>query len=318
MKLTLSETVRHKLDTLPSAPGVYLMKDETGKILYVGKAKSLRSRVRSYFQESGVSGRGARIELMVRRVADLDVILTQTEQEALILEATQIKAHKPRYNINLKDDKKYPFLRITNEPYPRIFLTRDIVEDGSRYLGPYSNARALRSSLNFMHKLFPVRPCSFALPADHVKLCLEYQIHRCEGPCEDLVDRETYLHTVEQAVQFLKGKIRDTIKDLEADMVTAAEELKFERAGRIRDLIKSLHLMRTQQHVILDQEVDRDVIALARDDAEACCLVLEIRDGVVIDKKHHILTNVIGVLDAEVVAGASRRSCLLVARPVPA
>ena len=174
MKLTLSETVRNKLDTLPSTPGVYLMKDETGKILYVGKAKSLRSRVRSYFQESGVSGRGARIELMVRRVADLDVILTQTEQEALILEATQIQAHKPRYNINLKDDKKYPFIRITDEPFPRIFWTRDVLKDGSRHLGPYSSARQMRMMLDVMHRIFPVRSCRYDLPDPKVKLCMEY------------------------------------------------------------------------------------------------------------------------------------------------
>ena len=296
-----SPSLQASLDALPSTTGVYLFKDAQDKIIYIGKATSLRSRVRSYFQASSDDGR-PQFAAIVSKTASLDCIVTKSNLEALVLEAAMVKKHSPRFNIRLKDDKKYPFVRITNEPFPRIFLTRDIVEDGSRYLGPYSNARALRSTLNLMHKLFPVRPCSFALPAEHVKLCLEYQIHRCEGPCENLVDQETYSHTVEQAVQFLKGKIRDTIADLEGEMVKASEDLKFERAGRIRDLIKSLRLMRTRQHVILDQEVDRDVIALARDDAEACCLVLEIRDGVVLDKKHHILTNVIGVPDEEVLA----------------
>ncbi len=299
--MPLSPSLQASLDALPSTRGVYLFKDAQEKIIYIGKATSLRSRVRSYFQASSDDGR-PQFAAIVAKTASLDYIVTRSNLEALVLEAAMVKKHSPRFNIRLKDDKKYPFVRITNEPFPRIFLTRDIVDDGSRYLGPYSNARALRSSLNLMHKLFPVRPCSFALPSANVKLCLEYQIHRCEGPCENLVDQKTYSQTVEQAVQFLKGKIRDTIADLENEMARAAEELRFERAGRIRDLIRSLRLMRTRQHVILDQEVDRDVIALARDDALACCLVLEIRDGVVLDKKHHILTNVIGVPDDEVLA----------------
>ena len=299
--MPLPPSLQASLDALPSTMGVYLFKDTQEKIIYIGKATSLRSRVRSYFQASSDDGR-PQFAAIVAKTASLDYIVTRSNLEALVLEAAMVKKHSPRFNIRLKDDKKYPFVRITNEPFPRIFLTRDIVDDGSRYLGPYSNARALRSSLNLMHKLFPVRPCSFALPSASVKLCLEYQIHRCEGPCENLVDQKTYSHTVELAVQFLKGKIRNTIADLESEMAKAAEELRFERAGRIRDLIRSLRLMRTRQHVILDQEVDRDVIALARDDALACCLVLEIRDGVVLDKKHHILTNVIGVPDDEVLA----------------
>lgn len=306
MKLTLSETVRHKLDTLPSAPGVYLMKDETGKILYVGKAKSLRSRVRSYFQESGVSERGARIELMVRRVADLDVILTQTEQEALILEATQIKAHKPRYNINLKDDKKYPFIRITDEPFPRIFWTRDVLKDGSRYLGPYSSARQMRMMLDVMHRIFPVRSCRYDLPDPKVKLCMEYQIHRCEGPCEGIVSQIDYRKSVNQAVRFLRGDKTSVIRELRERMATASEELKFEVAARCRDQIEALEVYQHRQKMVLEEQIDRDIIGLARHDDEACCTVLEVREGRVVGDKHHFLGGVIEASDAEIISAFIR------------
>lgn len=306
MKLTLSETMRHKLDTLPSAPGVYLMKDETGRILYVGKAKSLRSRVRSYFQESGVSERGARIELMVRRVADLDVILTQTEQEALILEATQIKAHKPRYNINLKDDKKYPFIRITDEPFPRIFWTRDVLKDGSRYLGPYSSARQMRMMLDVMHRIFPVRSCRYDLPDPKVKLCMEYQIHRCEGPCEGIVSQIDYRKSVNQAVRFLRGDKTSVIRELRERMATASEELKFEVAARCRDQIEALEVYQHRQKMVLEEQIDRDIIGLARHDDEACCTVLEVREGRVVGDKHHFLGGVIEASDAEIISAFIR------------
>ena len=306
MKLTLSETVRHKLDTLPSAPGVYLMKDETGKILYVGKAKSLRSRVRSYFQESGVSERGARIELMVRRVADLDVILTQTEQEALILEATQIKAHKPRYNINLKDDKKYPFIRVTDEPFPRIFWTRDVLKDGSRHLGPYSSARQMRMMLDVMHRIFPVRSCRYDLPDPKVKLCMEYQIHRCEGPCEGIVSQIDYRKSVNQAVRFLRGDKTSVIRELRERMATASEELKFEVAARCRDQIEALEVYQHRQKMVLEEQINRDIIGLARHDDEACCTVLEVREGRVVGDKHHFLGGVIEASDAEIISAFIR------------
>jgi len=298
--------MRHKLDTLPSAPGVYLMKDETGRILYVGKAKSLRSRVRSYFQESGVSERGARIELMVRRVADLDVILTQTEQEALILEATQIKAHKPRYNINLKDDKKYPFIRITDEPFPRIFWTRDVLKDGSRYLGPYSSARQMRMMLDVMHRIFPVRSCRYDLPDPKVKLCMEYQIHRCEGPCEGIVSQIDYRKSVNQAVRFLRGDKTSVIRELRERMATASEELKFEVAARCRDQIEALEVYQHRQKMVLEEQIDRDIIGLARHDDEACCTVLEVREGRVVGDKHHFLGGVIEASDAEIISAFIR------------
>ena len=307
MRKPLSDDLRLKLEALPTGPGVYRMKDEAAKVLYVGKAKSLRSRVRSYFQESGVAERGPRIEALVSRVADVDCIVTQTEGEALILEAEQIKAWHPRYNINLKDDKKYPFIRITDEDYPRIYWTRDLVRDGSRYLGPYSNARHMRTMLDVMHKVFPVRSCRYDLPDPKVKLCMEYQIRRCEGPCEDLVSREQYRGTVSQATRFLKGDKTSVIRELKTRMAEAAGQQRFEQAARHRDQIRALELYQARQKVVLEEKVDRDVVGLARHDDEACCAVLEIREGRLVGEKHHFLSGVMEAADGEVLSAFLRQ-----------
>ena len=306
MKQSLSEHLRGKLDALPGDPGVYLMKNRDGQIIYIGKAKNLRSRVRSYFQESGHDGR-RQFNALVRNIVDLDYILTATEQEALILEATQIKAHKPRYNILLKDDKKYPFIRITSEPFPRIFSTRDVVRDGSRYLGPFSNVRAMHATLDMMHKIFPVRNCDFALPADRAKLCLEFHIHRCEGACEGKVDSQDYKKSVDSAVRFLQGKNSEVIKELQGRMQQAAADLRYEKAAQCRDQLQALESMRARQKVVLDEAIDRDVVALARSDDEACCSVLEIREGRLLGKKHHFLGGVMESADEDIVSAFLRQ-----------
>ena len=301
MKKTLPEDLRLKLDALPTDPGVYVMKKSDGQIIYVGKAKNLRNRVRSYFRENDGDGR-RHFKALVRNIADLDYIITGTEQEALILEATQIKAHKPRYNILLKDDKKYPYIRITNELFPRIYATRDIVRDGSRYLGPYSNVRAMHTTLDMLRKVFPVRSCDFHLPKDGVRLCLEYHIKRCEGPCENLIDEAEYKKTIEGAVRFLRGQNSEVIKGLQKQMEDAAEAMRFEKAARFRDQLKALELMRARQKVVFDDEIDRDVLGLARVDDEACCSVLEVREGRLLGKKHHFLGGVMESSDEEVFA----------------
>ena len=291
MKKTLSEDLRLKLDALPTDPGVYIMKRSDGQIIYVGKAKNLRHRVRSYFRTNDGDGR-RQFKALVRNIADLDYIVTGTEQEALILEATQIKAHKPRYNILLKDDKKYPYIRITNEPFPRIYATRDIVRDGSRYWGPYSNVRAMHTALDMLRKVFPVRSCDFQLPKNGVRLCLEYHIKRCEGPCEKLVDEGEYKKTIDGAVRFLRGQNSGVIKGLQQQMADAAGAMRFEKAARFRDQLKALESMRARQKVVFDDEIDRDVLGLARADDEACCSVLEVREGRLLGKKHHFLGGV--------------------------
>ncbi|HAA93073.1 MAG TPA: excinuclease ABC subunit C [Rhodospirillaceae bacterium] len=291
MNKTLSEDLRLKLDALPTDPGVYLMKRSDGQIIYVGKAKNLRHRVRSYFRTNDGDGR-RQFKALVRNFADLDYIVTGTEQEAPILEATQIKAHKPRHNILLKDDKNYPYIRITNEPFPRIYATRDIVRDGSRYLGPYGNVRAMHTTLDMLRKVFPVRSCDFQLPKNGVRLCLEYHIKRCEGPCEKLVDEGEYKKTIDGAVRFLRGQNSGVIKGLQQQMADAAEAMRFEKAARFRDQLKALESMRARQKVVFDDEIDRDVLGLARADDEACCSVLEVREGRLLGKKHHFLGGV--------------------------
>jgi excinuclease ABC subunit C len=306
MKESLSENLRIKLDSLPTEPGIYLMKNRDGQIIYIGKAKSLRSRVRSYFQESAHDGR-RQLKALVRNIVDIDYIITTTEQEALILEATQIKTHKPRYNVHLKDDKKYPYIRISNEPFPRIFATRDVVQDGSRYLGPFSNVRAMYTTLEVMQKVFPVRSCDYHLPSDKIKVCLDYHIHRCEGPCEALVEQVKYRESISAAVRFLQGKNAEILQNLNERMDQAAEELKFEQAAKCRDQLKALESMRTRQKIVLNEEVDRDIIGLARSDDEACCSVLEIREGRLLGKKHHFLSDVIQSTDADIISAFLRQ-----------
>ena len=302
----LSEDLQLKISTLPKETGIYLLKRSNGVVIYVGKAKNLKSRVRSYFIKDAHDGR-RQFRALVRNVSDLECIVTETEQEALILEATQIKLHKPRYNILLKDDKKYPFIRITNEPFPRIFSTRDIEHDGSQYLGPFSNVRAMHTTLNLMQKIFPVRNCDFKLPSSQIKLCLEYHIKRCEGPCEDLIQQKAYKKTVDRAVRFLRGQNNEIIRELKQLMKNSAEKLQFERAAQYRNQLHSLESMRARQKVVMDESVNRDVVGIARNDDEACCIVLEIREGRLLGKKHHFLSGTMESKNPEIISAFCRQ-----------
>ena len=306
MHKNISENLRLKLEALPKEPGIYLMKRKDGEIIYVGKAKNLRNRVRSYFRGESHDGR-RQFRALVRNIADLDYIVTATEQEALILEATQIRAHKPRYNIQLKDDKKYPFIRITNEAFPRIFSTRTVVRDGSRYLGPYSNVRAMHTTLDMLRKIFPVRSCDFNLPTKGVRLCLEFHIKRCEGPCEQIVDEAEYKKTIDHAVRFLRGKNSEVIKAIRERMEIASESLQFEKAARYRDQLQALESMQARQKVVMDGPIDRDILAIARNDDEACCSVLEVREGRLLGKKHHFLGGIIDSTDSDVISAFARQ-----------
>ena len=302
----MAPPLQDALETIPASAGVYIFKDRDAKVIYVGKAKNLRPRVRSYFQASPGDTR-ALFSVIVRYTTDIEYLLTETEQEALVLEATQIKTHSPRFNIKLKDDKKFPFIKITREAFPRIFPTRDVVVDGSKYIGPFSNVKAMHKSLKIMHKLFPVRDCKYRLPSSSVKLCLEYQIKRCEGPCEGRVSEEDYRRTIERAVQFLKGKNSEIVKGLEVEMQAEAELLNYEKAAGIRDTISALHATAERRARFIEGNIDRDVIGLGRDDHEACCFVLEIRDGVASHQKHHLLANTIDETDATIVSSFVRQ-----------
>ena len=300
----MKEAVQKKLETLTTQPGVYLFKDATGKVIYVGKAKNLRNRVRSYFQDA--RNLDPKTLTMRQRIADLEVIIVDNEVEALILEANLIKKYKPRYNVFLRDDKSYPYIRITNEPFPRVLVTRKIVRDGSRYLGPYTDVKHLRRIMKTIRKIFPIRSCKYRLDAEviarkKVKLCLDYHIHQCQGPCQGLVSEKEYGQMIRQVEQFLKGKTRDLLKELEERMRHEAEVQNFENAARLRDQIQMIrNYYFNAQKVSLPDFEDRDVVAVAHQEDDACAVVFKIRDGKVVGRQHFYLQGVEGKTRADI------------------
>jgi len=291
-----------KLESLPPKPGVYLMKNKEGAIIYVGKAKVLRNRVRSYFQHSGYDGR-RQFRALVRNIATFDTIVTDTEMEALALEAHLIKEHKPRYNINLKDDKKYPFLKLTNEPYPRLIVVRNVERDGGKYFGPYTDVRAMRNTLETVRRLFPVRDCTYKLPDRKPdRVCLSYHVKRCGGPCQDLVSREEYTRMIQQVILFLSGRSDALIKVLREKMQEAALSQKFERAAEVRDRLRDVERTTTRQKVASARMEDWDVLAVAQEDDEACGVIMEIREGKLLDKKSYFLGGAMESSSSEIVS----------------
>ena len=231
---------------------------------------------------------------------DLEYIVTDTELEALILEANLIKTHKPRYNISLKDDKKYPYIRITKEAFPRIVVTRDVVKDGSRYLGPYTDVKAMRRMIETMHRLFRIRSCDYDLPKSNVRLCLDYEIKRCDGPCEGLIVAGAYQKIVDEAVLFLTGRHTQVMVTLKERMKRAAEALRYEEAAIYRDRIRALEQAASRQKVVSNDLTDWDAIAIAREDDEACGVVMEVRDGRLIGRQNYFIG---GVLDGVLKGG---------------
>ncbi len=292
----MQDILEKKLATLPTQPGVYLYKNAQGKVIYVGKAKNLRNRIRSYFQDS--RHLDVKTRALVRNIADVDTIIVDNEVEALILESNLIKKHKPRYNVNLRDDKSYPYIRITKEPFPRVFVTRRIVRDGSKYLGPYTDVKHLRKIMKTLRKIFPVRSCNYHLDeavirSGKVKLCLDYHIHRCGGPCQGLVSEADYNQMIRQVEKFLKGKTRELVEELRQKMAEEARALHFERAAQLRDQIQMIenYYFNAQKVVIgLGEVEDRDVVALATEGNDACAVVFKIRDAKLIGRQHFYLT----------------------------
>lgn len=292
---TLSELLSTKLQNLPASPGVYQFKDSTGKILYVGKAKSLKSRVRSYFQSRSQS---SRLDIMIRKIADIEIISTDNEVEALILELNLIRELKPRYNVNLKDDKSYPYIVITNEPFPRVFPTRRKRNDGSRYFGPYTDVKNMRYALKSVRDIFAIRSCKLNLTDESIKagkfkVCLDYHINKCDGPCEGFQTRLEYSEMIDQVAKLLNGKTQTLVREMRANMHTLAEKMEFEKAAKLRDKIESIEVYSSKQKMVDDEINDRDIIAVDREDNDACGMVLKIRDGKVIGKSHYMLTNVL-------------------------
>ncbi|MBT5355410.1 MAG: excinuclease ABC subunit C, partial [Candidatus Marinimicrobia bacterium] len=288
ISLVMNEVIQEKLKQVPTHPGVYQFFNEDEKIIYIGKAKNLRNRVRSYFQKS--KNQSAKNMTMIRHIRNLDWIVVSSEVEALLTEANLIKTHKPKYNIDLKDDKSFPFIRITNEDFPQIFITRDLVKDGSKYYGPFTNVNQLRTMLKALHKVFPIRTCSYRLDektikAKKVDLCLDYHIRKCEGPCHGLVSQEDYLEMVKRIESFLRGKTGDTEKYIQEQMAKASKALRFEDAGIYRDQLDAISSFKNRQRKIATQFDDRDVFALARKDQLGIVTIIRIRSGRILSRE---------------------------------
>ena len=283
-----------KLGNLPPGPGIYQFKDKNGKIIYVGKAKNLRNRVRSYFMAKPV---GPRLTKMISLIRDVEIINTDSEVESLILEMNMIKQLKPRYNVNLKDDKSFPYIVITNEPYPRVFPTRKRRNDGSKYFGPYTDVGNMKFSLKMLRELFMIRTCSLNITQEAIdkkkfKVCLEYHIHKCEGPCEGLVSQAKYNEMTGEIEKVLHGKTASLIKELEAKMRDAAMNEKFEEAALIRNRIESLTVYTEKQKIVSEDFLDKDIINFVKEEDDACAMILNIRDGKVIGKRHYYIDTV--------------------------
>lgn len=274
--------IQEKLKTLPENPGVYLMKDARGKIIYVGKARVLKNRVRQYFQAN--KNHGAKVKAMVAKIADFETIITATEVEALILECNLIKKHRPRYNICLKDDKSYPYLKITADEFPRIVLTRRVIHDGSKYFGPYTSGLAVKETLQLLRKIFPLRTCkTFAK-----RPCLAFHIKRCAAPCANKISREDYMRFVNAAEKFLEGRTAQIERELSKQMLDAAENLNFEQAARLRDILSAIKKVTEKQKIVTDTG-DVDAIGLARLDGETCAQIFFVREGKVTGRESFLL-----------------------------
>lgn len=275
------------LKNLPTSPGVYQFLNKNGKVIYVGKAKNLKNRVRSYFQENPGS---AKTVALVSKIEDFQLVVTDSELEALILENNLIKQLKPRYNVNLKDDKSFPFIKVTNELFPRIYPTRSVYNDGSKYFGPYTDVRSMKASLGMINKIFKIRSCKLDLTEENInakkfKVCLDYHIKKCDGPCENLISAKAYNEMVDEVIKLLKGKTDDLIKDLKSKMQKSVDNLEFEKAAELRDKIDQLSSISSKQKIVSDDFDDRDIISIAYEGKDSTCAVFNIRDGKLIGKK---------------------------------
>ncbi|RQD75595.1 MAG: excinuclease ABC subunit UvrC [Candidatus Syntrophonatronum acetioxidans] len=285
---------------LPDKTGVYLFKNKRGEVIYVGKALSLRNRVRSYFQKSRHGG--PKVEAMVGHVEEVDYIVTGSEVEALILENSLIKQYKPRYNAHLKDDKDYPYLKLTlEEEYPRLVLTRKLEKDGSRYFGPYTNVTALRSTLKTLKKIFPLRSCQGEVsPGSKERPCLNYHMHYCFAPCRGKISPEAYQKLAKDLILFLEGRQEKLFKKMEKDMKEASEKLQFERAAALRDKFLALQGVVSRQKVVSPRLKDQDVVGYARGEGESCLQVLLIREGKIVGKEKFMLTKTRDMEEGEI------------------
>lgn len=298
--VTVPDRVAQKLQHLPDGPGVYLWKAADGTVLYVGKAKRLRSRVRSYFASDHPFS--LKTQHLVRNIADLETIVVPTEAHALVLEANLIKEHHPKFNIALRDDKSYPYIKVTvNEPFARVFVTRRVINDGAKYFGPYTDVGAMRRSLNVVKRTFTVRSCNYDMPREMPERpCLDYFIQRCKAPCVFKQTQQEYAAMVDEVLLFLEGRSDEVVRRVRDRMELAASNLDFERAAELRDVLHHLERMEAPTVVLRVEGGDRDVIGYARDGDDAVVALLRIREGKLLGREHRFMENVDGEEDGDV------------------
>ena len=287
---TLSKEIESKLSLLPEQPGVYLWKDKNGTIIYIGKALNLKHRVRSYFASTG---KDLKTEHLVKNIADLEYIITNSESDAFILEATLIKHHRPKYNIMLKDDKRYPFVKVTvNEVFPRIFITRELLKDDAKYFGPYTEVRYLRSTLRDLEWIFPLRSCNRNIPKIKYKQpCMNYQLGKCPAPCVGYISQKDYAVIVNRLLSFFNGRYTELIDELRADMQNASNSLHFEEAAKLRDRIVAIQSIQKRQSVFNVEGGNTDIIGFYREEKRAVCVVLKMKNGAIIHQENYPLAN---------------------------
>jgi excinuclease ABC subunit C len=303
--MDLTDHLKYLLENVPTKPGCYLMKDENGQVIYVGKANNLRSRVRSYFHNNKLHGSHPDIKTrhLVKRIIDIDWIVVGSELEALILEMTLIKKHRPHYNVRLKDDKRYPYIKVHwSEPFPKVTVTRQMVEDGSRYYGPYTSVWAVHQTLDLLRRIFPYLTCDRVITGQDERACLYYDIKLCTAPCIGAIDQAGYRQMIADLCQFLEGRTEPIVHRLQVDMQRASEELEFERAASIRDQIVAIDKVVEKQKVISTEYIDSDVIAMARSDGEACMQVFFIRGGKLIGRDYFLMEGTHDIPDANVMS----------------
>ena len=302
------DALSQKLAHLPESPGVYLWKDAGGTVLYVGKAKRLRSRVRSYVASD--AGLNPKTRLFMAQAVDVETIVVLTEAQALILEANLIKEHRPRYNILLRDDKSYPYIKVTvQEPFPRAWVTRRVLDDGARYFGPYTDVGAMRHALNVVKRIFTVRSCSWDMPREMPeRACLDYHIGRCQAPCIGAQSQASYRAMMDEVVLFLDGKTAEVRRRVRARMEEASAKLDFERAAGLRDAMVHLDQMEEPTVIVTPEGGDRDVVGYARDGDDACIAILRVRGGKLLAREHRLLEHAEGESDGAVLSAYLART----------
>lgn len=298
--MKVSEKIQAILDTLPTKTGCYLMKDKKGQVIYVGKAVNLRSRVRSYFHDSVGQ---IKTQKLAANIDDIEVIVVESELEALILEMNLIKKHKPHFNVRLKDDKRYPYIRVHwADPFPKVTVTRQMVNDGSRYFGPYTSVWAVHKTLDVLRRVFPYLSCDREITGEDERACLYYDIKLCNAPCIGVTDQTTYRQMISDLCDFLNGRTEEIVSRLRLDMDQASTQMRYEKAATIRDQLAAIENIVERQKVVSTDYIDSDVIAMARDDREACVQVFFIRNGKLIGREYFMMENTEDSDDADVMA----------------